>query len=416
MTTDDVLSSVTCLSDKYPNAYCDFYPSGAPCIFKSGPDWPVRKGPQAQGIIREPRPVNHHPIDNNTWLSIGERIYHKLDSICVEWTSINPLAYANAGEAQPFCALILSIGVKPHSLFYDDAVAAAAVVKEILAEAGFPEVEVAFVESVATRLAGSGPKLHSFDPLLDDIPELRKPFTPTLGLPIAHLKYPHFEGTGTLYFRLGKDNKRTAMLTCAHVARPNPIQPNPIQPNPIFPNITMTYKSTSQPRDEFVALGNMGYRNAIEAMKSTMTSKLYLIEVWNRVLNRLGEPVEGESLKVTQKRKGQHELIADANRKIHEIQNLHDEVTKHRKTPEQRVIGFVLHSEKIGVDVQPCGYTEDWALIEIYQDKINWSTFQGNKVYVGMFSFYILFSISSSSYIFFFALVVFRSCLVIGFC
>ena len=27
-----------------------FYGSGTPCVFKSGPEWPVSKGPQAQGI------------------------------------------------------------------------------------------------------------------------------------------------------------------------------------------------------------------------------------------------------------------------------------------------------------------------------------------------------------------------------
>ena len=57
MPTDDVR-----LTDKYPNAYSDFYPSRTPCIFKSGPDWPVRKGPQAQGIEREARPVYGHAI------------------------------------------------------------------------------------------------------------------------------------------------------------------------------------------------------------------------------------------------------------------------------------------------------------------------------------------------------------------
>jgi hypothetical protein len=49
-------------------------------------------------------------------LAVGRRIYLGLDSLDVEWTSINPLAYADAGEAKPFCALILSIGVKPRSL------------------------------------------------------------------------------------------------------------------------------------------------------------------------------------------------------------------------------------------------------------------------------------------------------------
>lgn len=73
---------------------------------------------------------------------------------------------------------------------------------------------MAFVESVVTRAVAAGPKLPSFDPLLDDVPDLRKPFTSVLGLSIAPLKCPHFEGTAA------KDDKRTAILTCAHVARP----------------------------------------------------------------------------------------------------------------------------------------------------------------------------------------------------
>jgi len=143
-------SKATRLTDKYPNAFHDFYGSGTPCVFKSGPDWPIRKGPQAQGIVREARPVYRHPI-GPTWLSIGKSIYQRLDEIGIKWTSINPLAYANEGEAKPFCSFILSIGVRPDSLLYDDAVVAANIVQKILTDAGFPAIEVAFVESVVTR-------------------------------------------------------------------------------------------------------------------------------------------------------------------------------------------------------------------------------------------------------------------------
>lgn len=64
------------------------------------------------------------------------------------------------------------------------------------------------------------------DPVRDRVAEFRKPFTPVLGLPIAPLKKPHLEGTGALYFRLGKDDKRVALLTAAHVARPPTTLPN----------------------------------------------------------------------------------------------------------------------------------------------------------------------------------------------
>jgi hypothetical protein len=367
MATDADVSKAGRLTEKYPNAYSDFYGSGTPCVFKSGPDWYVRTGFEAQGIEREARPVYRHAI-GRTWLSIGRRICHDLDSIGVKWTSINPLAYANAGEAKPFCPLILSIGVQPRSLLYDAAVAAAAVVKNILADAGFPAIEVAFVESVVTRSVAAGPKLLSFDPILDPVPTLRKPFTTTLGLSIAPLKYPHFEGTAALYFRLGKDDKRTAILTCAHVARPPPV----------YANTGMT-----KPREEIVALGNMGYNNAVRAMMVTIRDLLGSIEVSNYALGRLGEPVEGEDSKVTKRRKDHVSSVAMATKEIKEVNALHDEVTKRRTTPDQRVIGFVLHAEKIEFSVEPHGFTKDWALIELYDEQIDWSTFKGNKVFVG---------------------------------
>jgi len=58
----------------------------------------------------------------------------------VKWTSVDLLAYPDAGEAKPFCSLIISIGVKPYFLDYDAAVAATAVVKEILPKADFADI------------------------------------------------------------------------------------------------------------------------------------------------------------------------------------------------------------------------------------------------------------------------------------
>lgn len=150
----------TRLTQKYSNAYSDFHGCGTPCIFKSGPEWPISEGPQTdwKGVVREPRPVYRQP----TWVSIGQRIYQELDSFDMMWASINPLAYTNAGECKPFCPLIICIGVKPNTLPYEKAVAAAAIVKKISPEAGFPDIEVAFVESVVTR--STGPKLLPFNP------------------------------------------------------------------------------------------------------------------------------------------------------------------------------------------------------------------------------------------------------------
>ncbi|KAF9783224.1 hypothetical protein BJ322DRAFT_1110106 [Thelephora terrestris] len=333
---DNVVPRATRLTEKYPYAYSDFYGSGTPCVYKSGPDWPIRKGPMAQGIVREPRPVHGHAIQP-TWVSIGTRICDELESVGIMWTSINPLAYANDGEPKPFCPLIICVGVNPGSLLYEDAVAAAAVVKNILTDAGFPDIEVAFIESVVTCF--TGPKLLSFNPILDKVPDLRKPFTPALGLSIAPRKYPYHEGTAGLYFRLSKDDDRVVVLTCAHVARPPSV----------YHNTGMTHKKGRH--EEIVALGTMGYDNAVKAMMATIG---------------LGTPLRDKATRVIQR-----------------VKAIHGEVVENYTTLDQRTIGFVLHSEKIEVSAEPYKFTNDWALIELYNDKIDWTTFKGNKLWVG---------------------------------
>ncbi|EJC98230.1 uncharacterized protein FOMMEDRAFT_137152 [Fomitiporia mediterranea MF3/22] len=135
------------------------------------------------------------------------------------------------------------IGVKHKTLVFDNAVAAAITIKDILSQAGFPDIEVAFRESEVTHSAGL--KLLPFNPLVDPIPDFRKPFTPTLGLSITPFKTPYYEGTGALYFRLSRDDDRVVLLTAAHVARPLP------------------------PREEIVALGSMGYQNATNIRKKS---------------------------------------------------------------------------------------------------------------------------------------------------
>jgi len=190
--------------------------------------------------------------------------------------------------------------VVPESLIYEDAVAAADVVKEILAEADL-KIEVAFV---VTRSAS--PKLLSFD-LLVDLPELRKPFTPILSLSLAPRDYPHYEGTGGLYLRLSQNDNRIVVLTCAHVARPPPV----------YKNTEMTYTKTSQPREAIIALGTMAYNNAVNAMLAAIGSRVQLIDAWNAAIERLGEPTEGEDKRVTERRNKLSTSVEMAKKEIH---------------------------------------------------------------------------------------------------
>ncbi|KAI0666048.1 hypothetical protein C8Q78DRAFT_1109814 [Trametes maxima] len=271
---------------KYPAAITDFYGSGTPCVYKSGPPWPVAQGPQSQKIRRAARPIYRHGIAP-IWPQTAWAIVATLDSLHVDWNAVDPLAYANAGQPALICEFVVIISVKPHSLEYETALVAAEALSGILEEAGFPDIQVAFIESVYRRQG----KLMGFDPAayeLQGFSGLRKPFTPTLGLAIAPHKSPHHEGTGGLYLRLNTDESdtRTVLLTCAHVAHPPPLSQ--------FGNREYTRRSDTQPRENIILLGSGAFDDSVLAIMKFIGGKVKSIETWDEHLKNIPEPVEGE--------------------------------------------------------------------------------------------------------------------------
>ncbi|KAF9048885.1 hypothetical protein BJ165DRAFT_1414542 [Panaeolus papilionaceus] len=351
-----------------------YYPAAnPPCVYKSGPAWRERTGPEAYPIARSMRPVYDHPIAEQ-WEVIGKRIYVLLDSQNVKWTSMDAVAFAEEGNAVPFCPLLIWIGVHPTSLSYDTAVAAAEDIKKILTQAGFPEIEVAFRESVVTRSVARGPKLLPFearDPIT--IHEVVKPFMPTLGLSIAPLKAPYYEGTGALYFCVSSANKRTVLLTAAHIAHP-----------PASAKICMSDSPNRNP-EKIIAVGGGGLDKAITGMLSAIGNLARSIDIWNDAIARFPKPAEGEEEddETTKMRQKYLDLVVKAKKKIEKIDKLHSSVTKYRVNQEEHIIGFVLHVEPITVSDGPHKFTRDWALVELYGEMIDWDSFEGNKVYIG---------------------------------
>ncbi|KAF5381070.1 hypothetical protein D9615_004176 [Tricholomella constricta] len=361
----DVAVPQSRLSDSYPAAYTDFYglPSNPPCVFKTGDAWTVRPGPER--VTREVRPVGDHPIGDR-WLEIGQLIYEHLDSHDVKWSSIDPVRFAEAGER--------IIAAK----------AAAQECKVILAREGFPDVEIAFRESVVFK--SGGPKLLSFNPSHDPVPEFRRPFSPTLGIQIAPLTTPHYEGTGAVYLRESSQSENVFLLTARHVACPPPVYRS---------NKLVSHKHSSQPRQEIVILGTDAYTDAKHRMTKAIALENSSIAIWASEIEKSESDViiEGEALTEAETHKeyeghlhlrGEYEsLMETARKKTEDITKVYEEVAKFWSTLEKRVIGYVVHAPPIAVNDGPGQFTRDWALIKLYRDKIDWNTFPGNKVYLG---------------------------------
>ena len=74
-----------------------------------------------------------------------------------------------------------------------------------------------------------------------------------------------------------------------------------------------------------------------------------------------------------------------ATKSIKTFNEFHSEITKFWSVVSQRVLGHVFHSPPLSVGIGPKLFTEDWALIELHAEKINWNQFQGNVVDLGKF-------------------------------
>ncbi|KAG8686235.1 hypothetical protein FRC09_014270 [Ceratobasidium sp. 395] len=361
------------LTSRYLYAVTDFYGTGTPCIFKTGPEWPIGSGPGYWKVTRAARPIYSHPIQP-IWVETAFAVADVLDSFHVQWSTIDPLAYANAGEAALICEFVIIIGVQPRSLAYDAAVAAADAVVKVLEVAGFPGIEVAFTESVY-RNSGTGPKLMSFDPFdLQDLPALRKPFTPTLGLSIAPFSSPYHEGSGGLFFRLSddKDDKRVGLLTCAHVSHPRSL----------FENQAYTHKKESEPREDMLLLGGEAFNKAVRAITKFIGNQVDSISSWESTLSKVPVPVENEALWITQKRDELVGLVKAAKNKVEAANKLHGDVIENFTLAETRVFGFVLHCAKIEINAND-RFVNDWSMIQVDDDKMDWAESKGNRLFVG---------------------------------
>ncbi|WVN86101.1 uncharacterized protein L203_101260 [Cryptococcus depauperatus CBS 7841] len=277
------------------------------------------------------------------WCELGERVWVLLDDHKVRWTSIDVVAFAEAGK-RTFSLPLIWIGVEPGSLAYELANTAAEAVHFLLTEAGFRE-------SVITRSV-DGPKMLSVGPFNNFAREYGKHFTPALGLSIAPLKTPHFEGTGALYLRESKDSKRVFLLICAHVARPPPVNDNK----------GLARKTKSQPREKVIVHGRLGYASVCTSMIRAIGNLDNSIRVWQAVLRPLGEPEEGEDESIKRRRDIHLARVEGARWEIGEFDQFRSEVVKRWSKPKHRVIGEVVHVEPIEFD---------------------WDTFPGNKVYIG---------------------------------
>ncbi|KAF8837533.1 hypothetical protein BDN67DRAFT_185210 [Paxillus ammoniavirescens] len=347
--------------------YCGF-PSNPVSIYHTGIPWPRPTGPEAQRVPKEARPIFIHPIAP-VWHKLGRQVYEYFDSVGLRWTSIDPVRFAEVGkEAGP---LFLWVGVMPRTLSRGDAEVVAVRCKQILAESRITGVEIAFRESVFTRSAG--PQLLNHVPSIDPTADVRSPFTSALGLQIAPKAYPHFEGTGGLYFREGGERNRVLLLTARHA----------VLPPGEYRNELYARKTNSTPRREVILLGSKAYQNVLESIMGKIGHEAIMVDYYRDEVEGLGEAIEGEDPAVADAREEFKGKLAGAEKSIGTLNEFHSKITKFWSAESQRILGHILYAPPISVGTGDKCFTEDWAFVELYDEKIDWKAFKGNVIHLG---------------------------------
>src|SRR5258707_5943978 len=112
-------------------------------------------------------------------------------------------------------------------------------------------------------------------------------------------------------------------------------------------------------------------------------------------LLRWGKTVEGKDATVAEARQEVKGGLAEVEETIAAVDAFHSNFTKHWST----VSDHVVYAPPISVGTGPKQFTEDWALIELNRDRIDWNNAKCNVVYFGTFQSILLRSSSLTNYV-----------------
>ncbi|KAI6117954.1 hypothetical protein F5141DRAFT_591568 [Pisolithus sp. B1] len=358
------------VSDPYSEAHSDFYgfPSNPVSIYHTGDPWPRPTGPEAQRVPKEARPICKYPIVD-VWHELGRQIYKYFDSIGIKWTSIDPVRFAELGkEAGP---LFLWVGVMPGTLSRDDAEIAAAGCKQILLQSQITDVEIAFRESVFARSVG--PQLLNYVPSTDPTAYVQSSFTPALGLRIASKSTPFLEGTGGLYICEGGESNRVFVLTARHV----------VFPENAYRNNLYTCKNNCQPRHEVILLGSKAYQDVLGSVMGNIGRQAVMVNLCKDELERLEEVLEDDWAANFEDWELFGGAVEEAEKSIETLNEFHTKITRSWALENERILGHVAHAPPISIGTGDKCYMEDWALVVLHREKIDWTDFRGNVLDLG---------------------------------
>lgn len=328
--------------------------------------WLEPTGPEAYLIPKELSPMGSHPLREIWETKVGPAMVVYLDFKGVKCTSLDPVRMGNAGESSS-SPVIIWMGVVPGSLSAEDGIAVATHCRGILSAHGIDDVHVEIRESEVTRSAG--PKLYKPVPTSNATARAREPFSTALSLPICSELTPTIEGTGGFFISDPRYHAKIYLVTARHV---------------VFPpdsNEFYQHGDSSHPRKNVLLFGDAGIEKYVTAIRTEIGDKHIMLEQLDRRL-RNAEQIDDEEDAKAERNQVLRES-EQAKKAIEALEKFLLDVSRHWKKREDRVLGHVVLSPPISLAVGEEGFTEDWAVINIDDSKINSTNFVGNVIDLG---------------------------------
>ncbi|KAI6044882.1 hypothetical protein EDC04DRAFT_2889547 [Pisolithus marmoratus] len=220
----------------------------------------------------------------------------------------------------------------PKSLSHSYGLCVASKCHQLLRKHNIINIDVEIQGLVITHSAG--PKLLNHTNSLNPTITVCEPLTATLGLPICPQSVPWAEGTGSFFITEGGDTKKLFLITACHI----------IFPLEKFDNMHYKYKNNSQCCHNIMVLGDALFRRCLKSIQTKVTNQAIIAQ---HLEAHIRQPVHDLAVNLEEDAM----TLVEARRAMEQLNILYRDVSTHWATSESHVIGHVILSLPIGLNV-----------------------------------------------------------------
>ncbi|KAM5533672.1 hypothetical protein V8D89_012639 [Ganoderma adspersum] len=343
------------------------FPSKPRLIARSNPDvWMKPTGPEAYLEPKEIIPLGAHPLRAVWEDTLGPALDAYLLGQQVQVSFLNSYLIGVAGKTPPLPFVM--VGVNPGTLFGQAGLNAAVGCRSILLENGLNDVHVIILESAFSLSKALYKPAITANPVV----VVREPFSTSLGISICSAKSPNLEGTGGFFFLDKAKPGVLHLLTARHVL---------FHPDKDENKLFAFRGGGGQAAKKVMFMGTATFESRCKSIEFAIGGQQIIIEQLKRRLDAAAVMEDEEE--AVMERADVAKSMAGATAAIAAFQKLLDDVTRDWKDEANRIIGHVTLSPPISFNYGDDGFTEDWAVVEIYPSMIAKLNFVGNAIDLG---------------------------------